>query len=293
MYMSYTTNPHMPTVRRDAVRLVCYRDWSVRKVARYIGVEPSTVSRWTKLDPTGGRQIIPTQSSRPHHHPNALAEKVVLRILEIRAERHQCAEIIHWRLKSEGVAVSLSSVKRVLRRHGLSRFSRWKKWHQYSPRPVPEKPGILVQVDSVMDGVPQGRLSAYALIDLCSRWAYAEPTEMINTHQSLRFIDQAQRESPFRFRTLQSDNGSEFSKYFTTQLEAKNFVHRHSRVRRPTDNGHVERFIRTLQEGCLNRIPRSFLSWQKEIPEFIRYYNNERPHMALGMRTPLEVLRSY
>lgn len=293
MYMPYTTNPHMPAVRRDAVRLVCYRDWSVRKVARYIGVEPSTVSRWTKLDPTGGWQIIPTQSSRPHHHPSALTEKVVLRILEIRAERHQCAEIIHWRLKSEGVAVSLSSVKRVLRRHGLSRFSKWKKWHQYPPRPVPEKPGILVQVDSVMDGIPAHRLSAYALIDLCSRWAYAAPTERISTHQSLRFIDQAQRKSPFKFKTLQSDNGSEFSKYFTTQLEARDFVHRHSRVRRPTDNGHVERFIRTLQEGCLNRISRNFQSWQREIPEFIRYYNTERPHMALGMRTPLEVLRSY
>jgi transposase InsO family protein len=191
------------------------------------------------------------------------------------------------------VEVCLSSVKRTLRRNGISRFSRWKKWHQYPPHPIPEKPGILVQIDSMVDGVPKDRLSAYALIDICSRWAYAVPTDRITTHQSLKFVDEAQRESPFRFKTLQSDNGSEFSKYFTTQLEAKNFIHRHSRVRRPTDNGHVERFIRTLQEGCLNRIPRSFDSWQKEIPEFISYYNTERPHMALGMKTPLEVLRRY
>lgn len=293
MYMPYTTNPHMPTVRRGAVRLVCYRGWSIRKVARHIGVEPSTISRWVKLDPTGGWRIIPTQSSRPHHHPKALDKKVILRILEIRAERNQCAEIIHWRLKSEGVAVGLSSVKRTLRRYGISRFSQWKKWHQYPPRPVPEKPGLLVQVDSMVDGIPQDRLSAYALIDVCSRWAYAAPTERITTHHSLKFIDEAQKDSLFRFKTLQSDNGAEFSKYFTTQLEARDFVHRHSRVRRPTDNGHVERFIRTLQEGCLNRIPRSFESWQKEIPDFIRYYNTERPHMALEMRTPLEVLRRY
>jgi transposase InsO family protein len=184
-------------------------------------------------------------------------------------------------------------VKRVLRRYGISRFSRWKKWHQYPPRPVPEKPGILVQIDSMMDGVPKDRLSAYALIDICSRWAYAVPADRVTTHQSLKFVDEAQRESPFRFKTLQSDNGSEFSKYFTTQLEAKDFIHRHSRVRRPTDNGHVERFIRTLQEGCLNRIPRNYQSWQREIPEFISYYNTERPHMALGMKTPMQVLRSY
>lgn len=293
MYMPYITNPHMPAVRRDAVRLVCYRGWSIRKVARHIGVEPSTISRWVKLDPTGGWQIIPTQSARPHNHPRTLSDELVKRILDMRSERNQCAEILLYRLKAEGLSVSLSSVKRVLKRYGRTRFSQWKKWHQYPPRPAPEKPGILVQVDSLMDGIPQDRLSAYALIDICSRWAHATPTDRVNTYSSLKFVDEAQRKSPFRFKTLQSDNGSEFSKYFTKQLEAREFVHRHSRVRRPTDNGHVERFIRTLQEGCLDRIPRSFLSWQKEIPEFIRYYNTERPHMALGMRTPLEMLRRY
>lgn len=226
----------MPAVRRDAVRLVCYRGWSIRKVARHIGVEPSTVSRWVKLDPTGGWRLIPTQSSRPHHHPMALPENIILRILEIRSERNQCAEIIHHRLKSGGMEISLSSVKRTLRRYGISRFSQWKRWHQYPVRPIPEKPGLLVQIDSVMDGIPKDRLSAYALIDLCSRWAYAEPVERVNTCQSLKFVDEAQGISPFRFKTLQSDNGSEFSRYFTTQVEARGglFTDIHGLGDRPT-----------------------------------------------------------
>lgn len=112
----------MPTVRRDAVRLVCYRGWSIRKVARHIGVEPSTVSRWVKLDPTGGWRIIPTKSSRPNHHPNELSEIIVQRILEIRDEREQCAEIIHWRLAQEGIMISVSSVKRTLKRLGISKY---------------------------------------------------------------------------------------------------------------------------------------------------------------------------
>ena len=36
--MPYTTNPHLPRVRRDAVQLVKYRGWSMRKTARYFGV---------------------------------------------------------------------------------------------------------------------------------------------------------------------------------------------------------------------------------------------------------------
>jgi transposase InsO family protein len=291
MYMSYNTNPHMPNVRRDAVRLVCYRGWSIRKVARHIGVEPSTVSRWVKLDPTGGWRIIPTRSSRPHHHPRALSKEMVLRILNLRQERNQCAEILHHRLITDGYMVSLSSVKRVLRRHHCSRYSRWKKWHQYPERPNPEKPGILVEIDTIHDGPHEDRLYVYTILDVCSRFAHALPTRRINTHHSLRFVREAHL--PFPVRTLQSDHGPEFSKWFTKMIATDGVAHRHSRVRRPNDNAHLERFNRTIQEECLSRIPRSLKSYRKEIPEYLHYYNTERPHMGLSMKTPAEVLRSY
>ena len=293
MYMPYTTNPNLPKVRRDAVRLVCYRDWPIRKVARHIGVEPSTVSRWVKLDPTGGWREIPTLSSRPLHHPKELSQEIISRVLTIRGERNQCAEIIHYRLEKEGLAVSLSSVKRILRRNGLTRFSKWKKWHQYPPRPLPQRPGILVEIDTMFEGYPDDRLSAYALIDLHSRWAHAEAEEKVNSLVSVRFIMAAQKKAPFKFQTLQSDHGSEFSKWFNKVIRQHGFDHRHSRVRRPTDNGHIERFIRTLQEECLNRIPKNLLSWKRSIPEYLHYYNTERPHMALNYQTPNEVVRSY
>lgn len=293
MYMAYTTNPHLPRVRMEAVRLVRYRGWSTRAVARHCGFSQAAIVQWCKKDPTGGWRHIPTLSSRPHHHPQALSPELIGHILDLRAERHQCAEIIHHRLSQRGFQVSLSSVKRVLRRHGISRFSRWKKWHQYSPRPLPEKPGILLQIDSLLDGSPTNRLSAYALIDVHSRWAYAEASEKINSPQSLKFVLRAREQAPFLFRTIQSDHGGEFAKWFTKQLLSREIDHRHSRVRKPTDNGHVERFIRTLQEECLNRVTRTSRSWQREIPEFIHYYNTERPHMALGMRTPQEVITSY
>lgn len=283
----------MPRVRREAVNLVCYRGWSMRQVAKYTGFNPSTISRWVKLDPTGGWRIIPTKSSRPRHHPAELSPEIIYRILEIRGERNQCAEIIHWRLAQEGTIISLSSVKRTLKRCGISRFSQWKKWHQYPPRPIPEKPGFLVEIDAVHEGVPLDRLSAYALVDVCSRWAYAEPVLRVNSRATTEFVKRAKETAPFAFKTIQTDHGSEFSKWFTKVIEHAGMNHRHTRVRTPTDNGHVERFIRTLQDECLHRISKDFKVWKKEIPEFIHYYNTERPHMGLKMKTPLEVLRSY
>src|SRR3989344_2693459 len=290
----YTIYNRLPRIRMEAARLV-KSGWSVRQVARHFGFTHSAVVKWVArahLLPQNA-QLIPTRSSRPEHSPQALDPEIVMIILELRAERGQCAEILCHRLITEqGIAVSLSSVKRTLKRCGISKYSKWKKWHQYPSRPMPEKPGFLVEIDAVHEGAPDDRLSAYALIDVCSRWGYAEPVLRVNSRQTSRFLREARHIAPFPFKTIQTDHGSEFSKWFTKIAVHDGMSHRHTRVRTPTDNGHVERFIRTLQDECLHKIPRDFRVWQKEIPEFIRYYNTERPHMGLNFKTPIEIIKA-
>jgi transposase InsO family protein len=295
MRMPYTSNPNFPQVRSEAVRLV-QEGQSVRSVARHFGFAHNTVLNWLKRQPEygpGGKLVIATRSSRPHTHPRALPREIVDRILALRAERRQCAQILHWRLGTEGVSVSLASVKRVLKRAGVSRYSKWKKWHTYPERPMPEKPGYLVQIDTVHDGPPEGRVYLYTLLDVCSRWAHASAVPAISVPRSAAFLRQAREEAPFPFVTVQSDHGSEFSRRLTVLLGARGISHRHSRVRTPTDNGHLERFNRTIQEECLARVPRSLRAYRRAIPEWLHYYNTERPHMGLNMATPTEVVRRY
>ena len=148
-------------------------------------------------------------------------------------------------------------------------------------------------MDTIHDGAPEQRLYVYTLIDVCSRWAYAEASLRITTHRSLRFIERGRGQAPFTFSTLQSDHGPEFSKWLTTQLTARGLTHRHSHIRQPNDNAHVERFNRTIQDECLSRLNRTLRSWQRGIPEYLRFYNTERPHMGLDMKTPLQVVPSY
>lgn len=293
MYMPYTNNPNLPRVRMQAIELV-RQGKSVREAARHFGFAHNTVLNWLKRMPEYGRYgqlVIPTRSSRPNHHPKELPMEIIAHILDLRSERNQCAEIIHYRLIQEGINVSVSSVKRIFRRLGISKYSQWKKWHQYPPRPLPERPGLLIEIDAVHEGLPQERVSAYALIDVHSRWAYAEPSMRVNTWSTIQFVRHAREKAPFAFQTIQTDHGSEFSKQLTKVVEHQGISHRHSRVRTPTDNGHVERFIRTLQDECLHRISRNFKVWKKEIPEFINYYNTERPHMGLNFKTPIEMLK--
>lgn len=293
MGMSYTTNLKVPRLRMQAAQLVLRQGWSTRQVARHLGYDQSTIVRWVEKARLSNQLIIPTKSSRPHHHPRQLSTAVVSRILSLRAERQQCAEILQYRLGQEGLVVSLSSVKRVLRRYHKSRFSKWKKWHRYTCQPEAKSPGDLVEIDTIHDRPPSERLYIYTLLDVNSRWASAWPVLRIGAGPSVRFIERVHQGLPFSIKTIQSDNGPEFSKHFTKQCTAVGITHRHIHVRSPNENGHLERFNRTIQEECLRRVPRSLRSWQREIPLYLAYYNTERPHMGLSMQTPLEVMQRY
>lgn len=291
MYMAYTSNPHQPRVRREAVNLV-RAGWTTRKVARHLGFSQSAVVKWVGRASSDGRRIIPTQSSRPSHHPSELSPSVIEGILSYRDHYRRCAEVIQYLLERDGIHVSLSSVKRTLKRNHRTYPSPWKKWHTYPPRPIPETPGILVEIDTIVDGPHTDRLYVYTLLDVCSRWAYAMPVLQANTHRSLTFVDRSRGVAPFPFHTLQSDHGSEFSKWFTKRILERGMSHRHSRVRTPNDNAHLERFNRTIQDECMSRIPRNLRLYQKEISDYLHYYNTERPHMGLGMKSPIDIIKA-
>ncbi|MBE7498980.1 MAG: helix-turn-helix domain-containing protein [Verrucomicrobiales bacterium] len=83
MKMSYTLNPYLPRVRRDAADLV-RRGWGVRKVARYVGVSPGTITKWVRKAVRYGYHPIPTLSSRPRHHPKQLSDELVWKIFHKR-----------------------------------------------------------------------------------------------------------------------------------------------------------------------------------------------------------------
>lgn len=286
MYMAYSKNPHLPRVRMDAVKLV-RAGWSYRKVARHTGFTISAISKWMKkADSLGHNQLwIPTQSSKPRRHPNELPSSVLRAIVQERAKRHRCAEVVHEELKRQGIVVSLSSVKRTLDREGLlKKRSPWKRPHDATLRPEANLPGDLVEIDTIHILVPT-RFYVYTILDVCTRWAYAAVVERIRVKETLLFVQQAKQVFPFPFHMLQSDHGSEFSQGFTLEVGT---AHRHSRVRTPNDNAHLERFNRTLQEECLDLVRPSISTYEKAIAEYLPYYNNERLHMGLNYETPLK-----
>ena len=293
--MAYTSNPKIPRLRMQAVLLV-RRGWSTRRVARYFGYNQSTIVRWVAAAPFDGRETIPTKSSRPKSHPRALPKAVVEAIVRARLAHGRCAEVVFEDLKEQGVSVSLSSIKRTLARHELLKSrSKWKRYRPPVPRPPADRPGALVQMDTIhfIDWMSNQRFYIYVVLDVCSRLAYAEVHDRLRQHISLAVALRAQNKADFKFQMLQTDNGPEFSKWFHDMLAAKGISLRHSRVRQANDNAHIERFNRTLQDEYLGRYPLRASTTQAQLDTYLAYYNNDRKHMGINFQKPIQVMQSY
>ena len=290
--MAYSKNPNLPRVRGEAVRLL-RQGWSTRKVGRHLGFDHSAIVRWREKAKVWGYGPIPTESSAPKHHPNSLSREKVSAIIRERVGRRRCAEHVYHALKNKGVKVSLSSVKRTLdRAHLLKKKSPWKRPHDFTERPEAAFAGALLEVDTIHFILPDGsRIYVYTIIDLFSRWVYAEVVERIGAEASARFVRRAMKVAPFRFDMIQSDHGSEFSTWFTHSLITLGIKHRHSRVRQKDDQAHIERFNRTIQEECLDRTTHNYSSFKKALPGFLQWYNTERTHMGINYQTPFQMVR--
>ena len=287
--MPYTTNPKMPSIRKEAAQLMVRKGWSTRKVARHFGFNQSTIVRWFKKSQTYGYHPIQTLSSKPKHHPKQLSDALVWKIFHQRMKTKRCAEVVHQELKNQGVRVSLSSVKRTLDRLGLlKKRSPYKRYHPPVERPYPLKPGDLVQIDTIHLMVSEKRrIYIYVLIDVYSRWVYAKAYTKIGGGPSLTFVRDAQHHAAFQFNMLQSDHGPEFGNWFLAQVQKK---HRYTRIGKPNDNAHIERFNRTVQEECTDKVRTNVWALNRALKKYLVYYNNERLHMGISLRAPMQLI---
>lgn len=280
----------MPRVRRDAAEMV-RRGFSKEEVGRRYGVGSSTICKWFKKSKKIGFHPIPTKSSKPHHHPKQLSDELVWKIFQTRIKNRRCAEVVHQELINQGIKVSLSSVKRTLDRHGLlKKRSPWKRYHPPVDRPYPLKAGDLVELDTIHLMISEKkRIYVFTLIDVYSRWVHAKCYEKMGSKICVSFLKEAQRKATFHFQMLQSDHGPEFGRYFLDRIQKD---HRYTRIGKPNDNAHIERFNRTLQEECIDKVLTNPKSINCALKKYLRYYNYERLHLGLNLKTPNQFINN-
>lgn len=89
-----------------------------------------------------------------------------------------------------------------------------------------------------------------------------------------------------------SDNGPQYiSKDFAEYLKIVGLQHIRTSIAYPQSNGKIERYHRTIHEECLMK--KSLINLkdaQKQITDYIEYYNTKRLHSSLYYLTPEDFL---
>ena len=283
----YTTNKNMPRIRRDAARLF-NRGWSSRKVGRFFGFHHTAVMEWVRRARVIGDHPIPTRSSEPKEKPRKTDQKLEQKIVSMRRKTGRCTEAIYLMLKQENILVPKSTIHRILDRNQCLKKRNKRKWcHPPVERPKVLKSGDLVEVDTIHRMIDEKkRLYVFSLLDVHSRSAYAKAYEKMNGRTSIKFVKEAEKQSSFKFSMIQSDHGPEFSSWFVQRIQKD---HRFTRLGKPNDNAHIERFNRTLQEECLDKLPNDVEKINCALKKYLRYYNTERIHLSINT-TPNQVV---
>ena len=259
---------------------------------QYLGISPYKykICKWK----------IESESSSPKH-PRTLAEDLVQLVLDIRDQMKRCAEVVwHYINKILCINISLSSVRRILKHHHRMVKTKYHRNQRYKgiPRPKILSPGDLIEIDTIhlFNPISKQKRYIYTVIDLYTRMAYAKVYWDLKPGHSIDAITEAEQYFGFKFKTVQSDNGLEFSRYFEMKLENRGIKIRHTGLGRPNDNAHIERFNRTIQEECTGPYyleSESLKKLDNKILGYIDFYNYKRIHLSLEYRTPAGMLHRF
>jgi transposase InsO family protein len=295
-----------PRSRAELVDRVRRQQWTVARAAQYASVSERTAYKWLARERAEGALGLEDRRSMPRRVARRISPYWAGRIVELRRKRLTAARI------AARFGLPRITVSRVLTRQGLGRL---RALEPVEPvvRYERERPGELVHFDVKKLGrIGQighrihgdrsrrargvGWEFVHVAVDDKTRLAYAEvlPDERGVTARA--FLERVIRwfaRRGIRIERVLSDNGSCYrSRHFLKACARAGIQAKKTRAYRPQTNGKAERFIQTLIRGwAYGRAYRSSLQRHSALPEWLRYYNTERPHRALGDQPPLACLR--
>ena len=203
-------------------------------------------------------------------------------------------------LTREGYEVNVKRVRRLLRVMGLEaiypkpRLSQADASHRIYPYLlrglVIDRPNQVWSADITYIPMARGFLYLAAVIDWFSRYVLSwRLSNSLDTAFCLEALDAAlARGKPEIFNT---DQGCQFtSEVFTARLQAAEIAISMDSRGRALDNIFVERLWRSLKyEHVYLHAPENGRELWQGLNTYFGFYNAERPHQALGYRTPSEI----
>ena len=281
-------------------------EWAFSKLCQKHAISRPTGYKWIERYRREGAKGLEERSRAARGHPNALDKRVEALILAAR-EKHPSwgpKKLVAWIKRREGLEklCAVSTAGEILRRHGLLEPRQLHRHTTPSREPLAAYDGS----NSVWCVDYKGwfllgngqRCDPFTITDGFSRYLLrCRGFARIGLENTRRICDGAFREYGLPAR-IRSDNGAPFGSVGIGGLSALaiwwmklGIVPERIAPGRPDQNGRHERMHLTMNETetpVAYDLPRQ----QRRFNEFRRCFNQERPHEALGQKTPASVYRA-
>ena len=205
---------------------------------------------------------------------------------------------VHILLRREGWVINQKKTRRIYRELGLQLRNKTPKRRVKAKLRDDRRPATRSNetwaMDFVHDQLATGhKLRVLTSVDIFPRFSPAlEPRLTFRGTDVVATLDRVCNEVGFP-ATIRVDQGSEFvSRDLDLWAYQRGVTLDFSRPGKPTDNAYIEAFNGRFRAECLNA--HWFLSLadaQKKVEDWRRYYNEERPHGAIGNRPPILLRR--
>ena len=289
-----------------------YYKYGWRSACDAFNVGKSTLYDWRKDFEASGKKLVSLvpRSTRPHNYRQSHVDYRLIEMIKVmRKKRHNLSKyklkpFVDSYAKYLGVdTIGISNIGRIIKKKniffeipGIRRVKRKNKYSRgrTNKSPKVKKPGY-IEVDCITIYLENKKHYFVSIIDIFTKFAHVEKVLSLSSKQAMLALKEFQNKYDLPIHTVQTDNGSEFLKYFHQYLEEQNIKHQFIYPRCPRINGVVERFNRTVQEECINRseiIYYDLTKFQEELTEYLQWYNYRRPHASLNYVSPVNFLKS-
>ena len=270
------------------------------------------IYRW-KNRYDGSWDSLRDRSRRPHSHPNQHTPEEIKLIQDMRRRNPHAGLVVFWvKLTQRGYQRSITGLYRFLKKQGMT--AQKLPNPKYVPKPYEQMayPGQRVQIDvkfvpacCLVNEAKGKKFYQYTAIDEYSRWRYVEAFEEHSTYSSARFLEHLIRRFPMPIECVQTDNGMEFTKRFSTPgqvtltalqrvLQEHGIRHKLIRPFTPRHNGKVERSHRKDNERFYaSHTFYSFADFSRQLQLYNRRDYNRFPMRPLGWKSPQTVLDEF
>jgi len=284
---------HMKNIPKIKVAWNLWKeDVPTTRIAERLKVHRATVYRWITHFKKSGyfKTVRYYKGCKTHPRKKTKTDPITKRLVWMIREKHNhcCGEKIrYWMRKKYDIKISVKTIYIILN-------EKYKLRKRYKQRKYGEAPKGNYERDVIQaDTVDFGEVYAFTYVDTYTRQAVVDLELGLEANDGYASLTVAKKRYR-NVRLLQNDGGPEFKGIFTERVNELAKEHRVSRPYKKNEQAFIESFNRSLRKECLGwrKYARKELPKMKEkLEKYLKYYNNERPHLSLGMRTPNEIAK--